>query len=89
MEQEAKSEFGAAYGAGRQAVEKLGQRFYWMLAVAIILTRVIEKWIIAKYSLSSLQGFLLSVGGVTLVLALFVFVPRRSSSTSSIRGKDN
>jgi hypothetical protein len=73
-----KAEFKAAYGAGREVVEKLGRTFYWGLAAAIILTRVVVKWLVARYSLSERESFLLSITAVVLAASLLFLVMRRS-----------
>jgi len=74
MEQASKkSEFKAAYGAGRQAFEKLGRRF-WLPVVAVILARPLEKLLVTRYSLSALESSLLSVAVVIAATSLFLFV---------------
>jgi hypothetical protein len=81
-----KAEFKTAYGAGRQAVEKLGRTFYWMLAATIILTRIVVKWFVTRYSLSGLESLLLSVVAVALAVSLLFLFERRSHQSG--RGKN-
>jgi hypothetical protein len=75
-----KSDFKSAYDAGRRAVEGHGQSFNWMYAVALgvvlILTRVTDKWLAARYSLSGLERTLLDIVAGVLVVSIFLVFRR-------------